>query len=222
LRYPSEFSTQARNRIEAAKIMAYKDFAEAQRAARWNTNVEPLLRHCALRIFLVFAQEACALGKRDIRGWSIDRIDNECREFLRRLAIQAWHDHGFRSVTSRYTGAIEDSTERAFRAAAEWQAYQDLLQGVAKDQVTGSAFPRTKPGPKRDVETARRVAEIVAGLASNRPTELADTCEALDAQKVPTPRTWRKAGIGCWSDAADDYPDRAKKAIQHHLKNNQR
>lgn len=219
MHYPSEFSTKAKNRIEAEKIRAYEEFADAKRSARWDSDVEALLRQCVLRVFLEFAREACAFGKRDIGSWSIDRIDRQCLEFLRRLTIQVWHEIGFGDVTSRYTGSIEHSTYRAFRASPEWQKYQDLLLAVAPDKA-GPAGPRTKPGPKRDVETARQVAEIVARVASsNRPDNLVDICDALDEQKVPLPRTWHREGLRSWWDAVANHPDRAKKAIQHHLKN---
>jgi hypothetical protein len=219
LHYPSEFSTAAKNRIEAAKIRAYVDFADGKRSARWNSNLGALFRQCVLQVFLGFAREACAFGKRDIGGWSIDEIDRKCLEFLRRLTIEVGYDMGFENVTSRYTGSIEDSTYRAFRASAEWQKYQDLLLAVAPDK-TGPAAPRTKPGPKRDVETARQVAEILARVASsNWPDNLVDICEALDEQEVPMPRPWHMKGLRSWWDAAANHPDRAKKAIQHHLKN---
>lgn len=107
MHYPSEFSTKAKNRIEAEKIRAYEEFADAKRSARWDSDVEALLRQCVLRVFLEFAREACAFGKRDIGSWSIDRIDRQCLEFLRRLTIQVWHEIGFGDVTSRYTGSIE-------------------------------------------------------------------------------------------------------------------
>jgi len=82
---------------------------------------------------------------------------------------------------------------------------------------------KAKPGPKRDVANARRVATIVERVAHgilSRDT-LNDVCEALDNERVPCPRTWRKreSKIMTWDDAADDEPELAMKAIQHHLKN---
>ena len=63
LLYPSEFSIQAKNRIEAEQIRAYQDFEEARRAARGDFETEPLLCQCILRVFLAFVLEACAFGR---------------------------------------------------------------------------------------------------------------------------------------------------------------
>lgn len=219
LSYPSEFSTDARNRIEAERIKAYRHFEEAP-AVRWDSDREALLRKCILRIFLAFAREACALGKRKMAAWSLDQVDDACREFLRGMTVQARYDHGFRSAMSRFSGVMDHRLERAFRASVEWQEYERLKLDVAEPHTGAHEMPRTKPGPKPDIETARRVAEIVSGLASSKwQSKLGDICESLDEQKVPPPRIWRKKGVLSWSDAADDHPDLAKKAIQHHLKN---
>jgi hypothetical protein len=79
----------------------------------------------------------------------------------------------------------------------------------------------TKPGPRRDVDTARKVAEIVARVANGSPWKdcLENICEALDDELVPPPKPWRKRGIRSWCDALDSADDRglAKKAISHHL-----
>jgi len=83
--YPREFSPQARNSVEAERIKAYQDFEKAKAAARWDSDVEALLRQCVLRVLLAFAREACAISKGGSPGWSIDKIDRVCREFWRRI-----------------------------------------------------------------------------------------------------------------------------------------
>jgi hypothetical protein len=82
---------------------------------------------------------------------------------------------------------------------------------------------RARPGAKRDVETAKRVAEIVARVVGDQRwnSMVDDICDALDEANVPRPKTWRsrEPRIMSWSDAAATAPELAKKAINHHLKN---
>jgi hypothetical protein len=225
--YPSEFSAQAKNRIEAEQIRAYQDFEEARRAVRGDFETEPLLCQCILRVFLAFAREACAFGKSSTHGWSIDKIDDKCREFLRRMTIRASFDKGLGGrMTSKYSGSIDDRTMRGFQASAEWRRYQDLLLEVAGDDRTvaamaSAAVPTKKPGPKRDIETARRVAGIVGRLAGDQEwrDQLDEICDTLDQEQVPRPTTWRKKNIRSWAGAAAGYPNLAKQAIAHRLKN---
>ena len=227
LLYPSEFSIQAKNRIEAEQIRAYQDFEEARRAARGDFETEPLLCQCILRVFLAFILEACAFGRSRTPGWSIDKIDDKCREFLRRMTSRASFDKGLGGrMTSKYSGSIDDRTMRAFQASVEWLKYQDLLLDVAGDDRTVAAMaeaavPRRKPGPKRDIETARRVAGIVGRLAGgpNWRDQLDELCDTLDQEQVPRPMTWRKKNIRDWADAAAGYPNLAKHAVAHHLMN---
>jgi hypothetical protein len=224
LRYPREFSPQARNRIEAEQIRAYQDFDKAKKVARWDSDVEVLLRQCILRVFLAFAREACAIGKSGTLGWSIDKIDAECQEFLRRMTIQAWSDKGFGnygrfgSVTSNTGGSIEGRTMRAFEATAEWQEYQELLLEVAGDDIDDdrkdAPVLRSKPGLKIDVETAGKVAKIACRPAftseARRIEAVAAYCNAWQCSEAALARTavvhpgdlskWKKDLLSASSD----------------------
>jgi hypothetical protein len=83
-----------------------------------------------------------------------------------------------------------------------------------------------KRGPKRDYETAARVAEVVARVAPDGDwrAKLDDVLMALDdAKMIPTPKTWaQKHGYRDWYAAAADATARghhlAIEAIKHHLK----
>jgi hypothetical protein len=85
---------------------------------------------------------------------------------------------------------------------------------------------RAKPGPKRDLATARRVAKIVRRVSgeSHWVSMLVQICASLDAEQIPCPKTWhkRKPRIIDWTDAAATEPGLAKKAIAHHLKNSRK
>jgi hypothetical protein len=84
-----------------------------------------------------------------------------------------------------------------------------------------------KRGPKPDYKTAARVAEIVVRLAPDGGwrLKLDDILIALDDEKIPRPKTWkRNHGYESWyaSVSADDDVGRGRhlaiEAIKHHLK----
>jgi hypothetical protein len=48
-----------------------------------------------MRVFLIFAREACAFGKkRNLPAWSDGELDQRCREFLLSITVEAWEDKG--------------------------------------------------------------------------------------------------------------------------------
>ena len=83
---------------------------------------------------------------------------------------------------------------------------------------------KNKPGPRVDVETARKVADIVARTVSVERWQdrIEDVCRALDDAKIRRPKTWRnrRPPISSWSNATvGDDRKLAKKAIAHHVEN---
>jgi hypothetical protein len=63
--YPGEFSAQARARVEAERVKAGKQLEQdMNRASRYGPGItqQQVLRQYILRVFRVFAHEACALG----------------------------------------------------------------------------------------------------------------------------------------------------------------
>jgi hypothetical protein len=122
--YPSEFLPAARDRIEKEKIRAYRELLPS---SVYDSKEQDLAIRCVMRIFLAFSKEACALRKE--RGWTIDRIESESEEFLRRLAIMVVFEK-FPGLDPRWFpwgGSIASDVQRRFRASAEWNEYEELL-----------------------------------------------------------------------------------------------
>jgi len=87
-----------------------------------------------MRVFLVFAREACAFGKKSgHRAWSDRELDQRCREFLLSVVIDAWEDKGKdlgirQMFSSRGWGySLDDDAKRKIEKSPEWNQYQDLL-----------------------------------------------------------------------------------------------
>src|SRR6266581_3382281 len=105
--YPSEFSPEARDRIEREKIRAYRELLPS---TAYGFNEQNLAIPCIMQIFLAFAKEACAIRKE--RGWTIERIERESKEFLRRLTITVVFDKfpGLdRHWISNWNGSIDSN-----------------------------------------------------------------------------------------------------------------
>ena len=63
-------------------------------------------------------------------SWTIERIESESKEFLRRLTIMVVFDKfpGLdRHWISNWNGSIASDVERRLRASAEWKEYEELL-----------------------------------------------------------------------------------------------
>jgi hypothetical protein len=104
------------------------------------------------------------------------------------------------------------------RDAAEAARVADT---AAASRAENPAESKHRPGPARDVATAKRVAEIVRRVTHGQPWkgELDDICEALDEEKIPCPKTWKKREIRSWAGATATDRQLAIKAIDHHLEN---
>jgi hypothetical protein len=122
--YPGEFSSEARDRIDKEKILAYQEMVPR---SVYDSAEEDLAIACIMRIFLAFAREACALRK-DERGWTIDRIEHESQDFLDRLASDVVRDK-FPGLDRRWfrDGYLASTVMRRFREWAEWKEYEELL-----------------------------------------------------------------------------------------------
>jgi hypothetical protein len=75
-----------------------------------------------------------------------------------------------------------------------------------------------KRGPRPDPETAVRVAEIVTRVAPDGDwrSKLDDVCGALDEEKIPCPKRWRKnRDYRCWGDWLER--DIVVKAVEYRL-----
>src|SRR5262249_48629923 len=88
--YPSEFSREARDRIEREKLLAYRELLPKSHYTS-STSDEHLLAKCIMRIFLAFASEAYKFRDRE-EAWSLDKIQSVGDEFRRRLTIQVIYE----------------------------------------------------------------------------------------------------------------------------------
>ncbi len=122
--YPKEFSAEARTHVELEILKASKDLAQQRKVMPWSQygprkEDQENLRKYILRVFLVFAKQACELGTQG--QWAVDRVREEANEFLRRFTIRAYCDSGFdqqgrklREMTSHWNGSILPEVRREF------------------------------------------------------------------------------------------------------------
>ncbi len=142
LDYPREFSQDAKDRVEKAKIRASRELLPA---IRYDFKDEDLAVRCIMQIFLAFAREASAL--RSGLGWSLDRVQREAEEFLRKLTIKvtfAKFPGCDRVWISNWNGSIQPELDRRFKTSPEWMEYEELLladdaQKPASKQSAGTA-----------------------------------------------------------------------------------
>ena len=153
--YPPDFPSQSRARVKAEAIRASGDLEKAKQAARWASEVEAATRRYILRLFAVFAEEACKLGRLGL--WTVERVDSESREFLRCATIHApRRDKSGRQVGKLVDGFgfIEPQVQRDLEKSAEWRRYQDDLLEIAEMQASGTSLdprPSTEGAAKPDL-----------------------------------------------------------------------
>src|ERR1022692_438770 len=76
------------SRSDQAGRLLFLPNAQASRAKAMNTLIMQ-----RMRVFIAFAREACALGKKsNLPAWSDRELDQRCREFLLSIVIDAWED----------------------------------------------------------------------------------------------------------------------------------
>ncbi len=145
--HPSEFSPEARDRVEREKIRAYRELLPN---SAYDYNDQNLAIPCIMRIFLAFAREACAL--RSERGWTIERVERESKEFLRRLTIMVVFDQ-FPDLNqhwiSNWNGSINSDVARRFKESVEWKEYEELLLATPAPAAEGSESTNSQLHEKR-------------------------------------------------------------------------
>jgi hypothetical protein len=142
--YPQEFSAAARARIEAERLKGRRELERAKgqkppnhwTTSRWDGIAFQVY---ILRVFRAFAHEACELGSE--RTWSVDRIQSEADEFLRRFTSEAYYEDGrnrngekFPNMISEWGSLLPKVAER-FRTSAKWHQFEDELLRVAEQQA---------------------------------------------------------------------------------------
>jgi hypothetical protein len=129
--YPQDFPAESRAKVEAAKIRAGRKFDSERSEASWRSEVEEHFRNYLLTPFLVFAKEACALGL-----WPVDKMDERCQEFLRRLTIDAYVEKGraaeLRDPINNWNGTILWEFKQEIKKTPQWHKYENILLKRAK------------------------------------------------------------------------------------------
>lgn len=149
--FPDGFPTKAIARVEAEKILAYRNLDKRGKELSSGIALERLLRDCILRIFLVFAEELCSFGQEE--GWAVDRTDSEANEFLRKLSITVLSDKlpgDYRHWISNLDGSLTQYAKHQIRQSPEWRKYENLLLAVVEAQVRqrqSKRRPRTVDAP---------------------------------------------------------------------------
>jgi hypothetical protein len=201
--YPKDFSTEAQAAVEAEKIKAVKDFEKAKREIqnRYDTAVEvrSLLAHCIMRVFRVFAHEACEIGRSGV--WTVSRIDKEAHGFLAEIAKELWYDYGYDitgvslgRITNDINGSLLSNVERNFKRSAEWADYEDERLEVAKAQAKPTP-PHAAPDAKAHHITSAGAVESGVDEVTRRSRLLADYKEATGNPSNRKIYTAKNSGI---------------------------
>jgi hypothetical protein len=134
--FPEEFSQKAISAVIREELIAGRDFETAKQKADELSGVEELLRTYILRVFLLFVREGGDLVRQGI--WSLDRLQGESLEFLRKLTIGASLERGYdkngrpvREMVSRWSGGLLQDVRQEFRKSTLWQEFEGLLIELA-------------------------------------------------------------------------------------------
>lgn len=135
------------------------------------------------------------------------------------------------SITTAIMDAVRQAVPEVLQAMSNFLTAGAILTPAthartieADARAVETITARIKPGPKRDLETARKVANLVSTLAPGQrwQDKLDEILEGLDEAQIPRPKGWpnRDHPLRSWSDATvGSDRELAKKAIAHHLEN---
>src|SRR5450631_547378 len=173
--YPSEFSKEARNAVEAGIILARRTMLEARRtlpipshyASYSSDEFEQAFLRTIMTVFLIFASNAVDLCRAG--DWSLDRVDQESREFLRLLTLTWRYEEGrdragnqIREVCGTWGGGLVRWVEEKFEALSEWTEYEDMRLSAIGRAV------RSSPAPQPEATSTPPDQTISPGFAPSR------------------------------------------------------
>lgn len=218
--YPQDFPNDSVTKVEKARIRAGRQFDSKRAKAKWSSDIEGLFWKYVLTPFLVFAVESARLEL-----WPVDEIDRKCREFLRRLVIDAYYQKGktagLGEVTSNWNGSILWEVEQSIQKTSQWRKYENIrlkfggsrrpaTQSTAQNtgnsaqtvggQPTNAASGKpqvSKAGANDDPDVAKRRALVRA----NPNVSAQEMCEVFDREHVPLPSKWQGTGLRSWIEA---------------------
>jgi DNA-binding CsgD family transcriptional regulator len=158
MEYPEEFSPEARARVEAEKAEASTALEEAKGKLTLSffgtLGIDAVVTEYILRVFVAFVQEAGKLGRKNIL--TVERIESESLEFLRRLTIETWYEKGRdkvgRQIVSMVNdrGQIRSHVQREYEKSAQWRQYQNELLAVAHIQTAAHSGSSADSNPAID------------------------------------------------------------------------
>ncbi|SRR5216683_4805943 len=112
------------------KLSTLRVLAKDRAKAKWRSDIEALFWSYVLTPFLVFAMESSRLGL-----WSADEMDRNCREFLRRLTIDAYSRKGkaagLRDMIDNWSCGILLGSSTGIEKTSQWRRYENLRLKVA-------------------------------------------------------------------------------------------
>ena len=158
-KYPRDFPTESRANVEAARIRAGRRFDSDKAKAKWRSDIEALFRNYLLTIFLTFAKEAASS-----RLWPVDKMRENCQEFLRLLTIEAYFQKGkasgLRDMISNWNGSILWEVQQELEKTAQWRRFENILLKLAKE-------PEGKKQPEFS-HAQKNVESQITELAGNK------------------------------------------------------
>ena len=198
---PREFSDQARSNVVRAHVLAHRAVAEAgPQLRRFAPFTQPcgnqqILQMYVLPVLLAFAKEACAIGRRHVRGWSSDRTEREVLEFRRQLVAGSAYSYdrpGYRVHRMLDDwGEIIPEVTRIIEASPEWKAYRELLLDAVMasvDEPARSAVPKLKKKkPIRRNARYDRIAAALKQISKSQPHTQEEIFRTLDQRRAPVP-----------------------------------
>jgi lambda repressor-like predicted transcriptional regulator len=126
-KYPRDFPTESRAKVEAARIRAGRRFDSDKAKAKWRSDIEVLFRNYLLTIFLTFAKEAASF-----RLWP-----ENCQDFLRLLTIEVYFQKGkaagLRDMISDWNGSILWEFQQELEKTPQWRSFENILLKLAKE-----------------------------------------------------------------------------------------
>lgn len=182
MNYPQDFPAESRARVEATRIRAGRQFDFNKAKAKWRSDIEAFFWTYVLKPFVVFAGESSRLGL-----WPVDKMDRNCREFLRLLTIDAYYQKGkaagLRDMISNWNGSILWEVQQEVEKTSQWRKYENIclkfaVKGKPTTQSTGII-----PGPFAGLTAGEREK---LGLSRN-PTEVSGNRYFPDVRSEANP-----------------------------------
>jgi hypothetical protein len=131
MKYPGDFPVESRAKVEAARIRAGRRFDSDKTKAKWISDIEALFKSYVLTMFLAFAEEAWRL-----RLWPVDKMRENCQEFLRLLTIEAYFQKGraagLRDMISNWNGSILWEFQQEIEKTPQWRKFENILLKLAE------------------------------------------------------------------------------------------